>query len=134
MVGFQQFKRFFRLNFQPLFGKGACFSPKKAQLSHKKPFVILTQSDIQPQTFAMHKFLHQINNGCEIEMDATCSRTSGDVKERKFNTYRVNARKVCQWLRCVLHSVNRVGKIGTMWCMSVGQKKKFNRESKNPRH
>lgn len=45
-----------------------------------------------------------------------------------------NARKVCQWLRCVLYSVNRVGKIGTMWCMNVGQKKKFNRESKNPRH
>lgn len=134
--GWSTIQRFFRLNFQPLFGKGACFSPKKAQLSHENSFVILTQSDILPQTFVMHKSLHQINDGCEIEMDATCNRTSKMSKSESLIFTEENARKVCQWLRCVLYSVNRVGKIGRNHVVHEchSKKKKKNQLRENPRH
>jgi len=80
----------------------------------------------------MYKSLHQINNECKTEMDATCNRTSEMSKSESLIFTEENARKVCQWLSvCFIQSTGS-GRLEP--CGAGMSNKKLNIERENPRH
>ena len=85
-----------RLDYQPLFGRGARAPPRSHGWTREDSFVSLSQSDNRPQIFVGHKSVHKLSRQNTVNKMADDLELMALARERILETFHIESLKDLQ--------------------------------------